>query len=196
MLGKLDPGLHLKADVMQKNLAALRHAYWFDEHAGQPAVKMLVRLVKDVKKRTSGFVALDVWTIELLSHYCVTCTPDRSPLPLAHAFRRFFQLISSGFLLHTSVAVADPCDQTRRINYGFDPSEADAICRTSQFIARLLMHEKYDRLLAVKTPHKDVALENETEPSLNIAPLKEAYNKDLIINHPPIERFYSRLLVT
>ena len=55
---------------------------------------------------------------------CVTHTLDRTPLPLAHAFRRFFQLVSSGFLLHTSVAVADPCNQKRRINYGFELDEA------------------------------------------------------------------------
>lgn len=121
---KLDPGLHLKVEHLEKNLAALRHALWFDEHAGQPAIKILVRLIKDIKFRCSGLAPLDIWTIELLSHYCVTCTPDKNALPLSHAFRRFFQLISSGFLLHTSIAVADPCDQTRRINYGFDLAEA------------------------------------------------------------------------
>ncbi|KAI6213371.1 hypothetical protein M3Y94_00142500 [Aphelenchoides besseyi] len=175
---------------------ALRHAYWFDEHAGQPAIKILVRLIKDIKSRTSGFAALDVWTIELLCHYCITCTPDRQQLPLVHAFRRFFQMISSGFLLHTSVAVADPCDQMRRINHGFDPMEADTICRTSQFITRLLIHEKYDRLMATnKSVVKDVALEGETDPTLNIAPLKAAYNRDLIVNHPPSDRFYSRIQI-
>ncbi|KAI6186420.1 hypothetical protein M3Y98_00130800 [Aphelenchoides besseyi] len=193
---KLNPDLHLSADVIQKNLSALRHAYWFDEHAGQPAIKILVRLIKDIKSRTSGFAALDVWTIELLCHYCITCTSDRQQLPLVHAFRRFFQMISSGFLLHTSVAVADPCDQMRRINHGFDPIEADTICRTAQFITRLLIHEKYDRLMATnKNMVKDVALENETDPTLNIAPLKAAYNRDLIVNHPPSDRFYSRIQI-
>jgi len=102
-------------------------------------------------------------------------------------------LIASGFLLHTSVGVADPCDPTRRINYGFDLPESDLICRTAQFIIRLLIHEQYDRISAVKLTHKDIGSENETLPNLNIAPLKEAYNKDLIVNTPPAERFYSRI---
>lgn len=123
-LSQLDPGLHIKASAIEQNLAALRHALWFDEHAGQPAIKILIRLIKDVKQRCTGMAAFDVWTLELLCHYCVTCTPDRNPLPLSLAFRRFFQLLSSGFLLHTSVGVADPCDPTRRINYGFSLKEA------------------------------------------------------------------------
>ena len=47
------------------------------------------------------------------------------------------------------------------------------------------MHEKYDRLLAIKDPHKDIALENYAEPALNIAPLKEAYNPEFLVNLPP-----------
>lgn len=121
---KLDAELHLSATNLRRNMAALRHAVWFDENTGHPAVKMLVRIIKDIKSRAYGLKALDVWTIELLSHYSVTCTFDRNPLPLPHAFRRFFQLISAGFLLHNSIGVADPCDVTRRINYGFSPEEA------------------------------------------------------------------------
>lgn len=120
---QLDPEVHCKSAAIQQNLAALRHAHWF-EHSSQPAIKILIRLIKDIKQRCKGLAALDVWTIELLCHYCVTCTIDRTPLPLSLAFRRFFQLIASGFLLHSSVAVADPCDPTRRINYGFDLAEA------------------------------------------------------------------------
>jgi hypothetical protein len=132
---KLDPGLHIPAEALERNLAALRHALWIDEHAGQPAIKILVRLVKDIKSRCTGLASLDVWTIELLSHYCVTCTPDKDALSLTHAFRRFFQLISSGFLLHTSIAVADPCDHNRRINHGFSPEEA--VGHLNQFIILL-----------------------------------------------------------
>ncbi|KAI6175368.1 hypothetical protein M3Y97_00681400 [Aphelenchoides bicaudatus] len=190
---KLNPGLHLKVENLEKNLAALRHALWFDEHAGQPAIKILVRLVKDIKMRCSGLAPLDIWTIELLSHYCVTCTPSKNSLPLTHAFRRFFQLLSSGFLLHTSIAVADPCDQLRRINHGFSLAEGDQICRNAQFISRLIMHNQYDKLLGLKVAqHKNIGTENETVVNLNIAPLKEAYNKALMVNEPPEDRFFSR----
>ncbi|KAI6218030.1 hypothetical protein M3Y99_01732600 [Aphelenchoides fujianensis] len=179
-LDRFKPDLHLNPEIIQE--------------PRRPPSRILVRLIKDIKARAKGFAALDVWTIELLSHYCVTVTPDRSPLPLVHAFRRFFQLLSSGFLLHSSVAVADPSDQTRRINYGFHPSEADMICRTAQFITRLLLHEKFEHLLATgKTPIlKDIGSENETDANLNIAPLKAAYNEQTIFNVPPADRFFSR----
>jgi interleukin enhancer-binding factor 2 len=122
-LDNLDPNIHCDPSIIIQNLAALRHAHWFDEHS-QPTLKILIRLIKDIKLRCTGLASLDIWTIELLSHYCLTCTPTRDPLPLSLAFRRFWQLISSGFLLHTSIGVADPCDQSRRINHGFELAEA------------------------------------------------------------------------
>lgn len=123
-LKNLDPNVHCKAAAIEQNLAALRHAYWFEEHSSQSTIKILIRLIKDIKSRCKGLASLDVWTIELLSHYCLNFTQDLNSLPLSLAFRRFFQLIASGFLLHTSVGVADPCDPTRRINYGFDFAES------------------------------------------------------------------------
>lgn len=122
-LADIDPEIHINTSIITQNLASLRHAHWFEEHS-QPTLKILIRLIKDIKLRCSGLAALDIWTIELLSHYCLTCTPNRDPLPLSLAFRRFWQLISSGFLLHTAIGVADPCDQSRRINYGFELAEA------------------------------------------------------------------------
>uniref|UniRef100_A0A1I7SKP6 DZF domain-containing protein n=1 Tax=Bursaphelenchus xylophilus TaxID=6326 RepID=A0A1I7SKP6_BURXY len=129
------------------------------------------------------------------SHYCVTYTPDRNPLPLADAFKRFFQLLSAGFLLHCAVAVADPCDPSRRINYGFSPADADLICRTAQFICRLVIHEKFERLFGLKNAHKDVANENETDDSVNIAPLKEAYFDEFLVNKPDERKFGPRVTV-
>ncbi|KAI6190087.1 hypothetical protein M3Y97_00078800 [Aphelenchoides bicaudatus] len=182
-IANLEPDVHCKTEVIQQNLAALRHSFWFEHSASQPNIKMLVRLVKDIKKRCKGLAALDVYTIELLSHYSVICTYDRIPLPLSLAFRRFFQLIASGFLLHTSIAVADPCDPTRRINYGFDLAEAHSSLHVCLFTIQ------FDRLLGTKLAHVDIGSENETGTNLSIAPLKEAYNKETIVNIPPVESF-------
>ncbi|CAD5224925.1 unnamed protein product [Bursaphelenchus okinawaensis] len=190
---QIDSALHLKPEVLKNNIMALKHATWFDDNAGQPAIKILVRIIKDIRTRCEGLKPLDMWTIQLLSHYCVTHTADRKPLPLAHAFRRFFQLLSSGFLLHCSVGVADPCDPTRRINYGFSLQEADLICRTCQFICRLIIHEKFDCLFGLNgNVSKDVASENETDDGLNIAPLKEAFFDALLINKPSQDKFFSK----
>lgn len=47
-------------------MATIRHARWFEEHATHSSVKVLIRIIKDVKKRFDGFKALNTWSIELL----------------------------------------------------------------------------------------------------------------------------------
>jgi interleukin enhancer-binding factor 2 len=119
------------------NMAALRHAKWFDENASQSVVKALVRLLKFLKKKHEGLHPLNIWCIEILvrqmmtkyslyslqAHYCVVNTPNRTPLPLALAFRRFFQILSTGMLLPSSPALVDPCDPNSRIHYSLSLEE-------------------------------------------------------------------------
>jgi hypothetical protein len=50
-------------------------------------------------------------------------TPMRTPLPLALAFRRFFQIISTGMLLPSSPAFVDPCEPNARIHFSLTLEE-------------------------------------------------------------------------
>lgn len=50
-------------------------------------------------------------------------TRNRSPLSLASAFKRFFQILATGMLLPTSPALVDPCDPSSRINYSLSYEE-------------------------------------------------------------------------
>ncbi|CAD5231682.1 unnamed protein product [Bursaphelenchus xylophilus] len=182
---EVEEGVHMQKGFFIRNKLALRHAYWFEDNVKNPSIRMLIRLVKDIRRRSKGMKSLNAWTVMLLSHYCVTYTSNGEPLPLSHAFRRFFSLISAGILLHTSISLTDPCSPDLRINRGYQLNEADDICRCSQFVLRLLIHEKYDRLLGKKNVHRDLCGENEYEKNkLNIAPVREAYNCDTIVNTP------------
>lgn len=59
----------------------------------------------------------------LKAHYCVMNTPMRTPLPLALAFRRFFQVLAAGILLPNSPALVDPCDSPARIHFSLSLDE-------------------------------------------------------------------------
>lgn len=50
-------------------------------------------------------------------------TRINGPLPLAEAFKRFFQVLATGLLLPGSPALIDPCDPHIRINYSLNCEE-------------------------------------------------------------------------
>uniref|UniRef100_A0A2K6FBS0 DZF domain-containing protein n=1 Tax=Propithecus coquereli TaxID=379532 RepID=A0A2K6FBS0_PROCO len=131
-LQKLDPQLHLDIKVLQSALAA--------ENSSPSTVKVLIRLLKDLKICFPGFEPLTPWILDLWGYYPVMDSPTRWPLALNVAHRRGLQRLAAGLFMPGSVDITDPsCESGNfRIHTVMTPEQEDVVCYTAQTLARIL----------------------------------------------------------
>ncbi|CAH1790118.1 unnamed protein product [Owenia fusiformis] len=150
-LKKLDPELHLEQKVMHGHLAAIRHARWFEENAFHSSIKVLIRLLRDLRNRFEGLEPLTAWILDLLAHYCIMNTPNRQPLPINAAYRRAIQLLASGFFLPGSIGITDPCEGGNvRVHTVMTLEQQDLVCYTAQTLLRVLAHGGFKQILGIE----------------------------------------------
>ncbi|KAF6199582.1 hypothetical protein GE061_007608 [Apolygus lucorum] len=138
-LRKLDPELHMDYKVLQKHLSAIRHSRWFEENAQHTTVKVLIRLLRDLRNRYKGFEPLNPWMLDLLAHSSIMNNPSRQALPVNVAFRRVLQLLASGLFLPGSSSIADPFETNNiRIHTLLTLEQQDVVCLTAQTLIRIL----------------------------------------------------------
>lgn len=148
---KLDATIHMELKVVQAAHSAIRHTRWFEENAHHSSIRILIRLLHDLRRRFHGFEPLTPWMIDLLAHYAILNNPGRQALPLSLAYKRVFQLLSAGFFLPGSAGIADPCEQgALRIHTSLSLEEQDLICLTAQTLLRVLTNGGHKQVLGIE----------------------------------------------
>uniref|UniRef100_A0A8C7M8B1 Interleukin enhancer binding factor 2 n=1 Tax=Oncorhynchus kisutch TaxID=8019 RepID=A0A8C7M8B1_ONCKI len=175
---KLEPDVHIDMKLLQNSLAAVRHARWFEENASHSTVKVLVRLLKDLRIRFPGFEPLTPWMLDLLGHSAVMNNPSRQPLALNVAFRRSLQMLSSGLFLPGSAGIADPCENGHyRVFTVMNLEQQDMVCLTAQTLVRLLSHGGYMKILGLDGDASHLVVETSTWDGVTVKPSEKAYEK-------------------
>ncbi|KJH48696.1 hypothetical protein DICVIV_05197 [Dictyocaulus viviparus] len=176
----LEPDLHLAERVMMINHHALRHVVWFEEATLQSPFKVLVRVLKDIRRRYVGLQPLSVWVIEYLAHFAVMNTANRQPLPLGPAFRRVFEALATGIFLPGSPALFDPTEPGMRIAYDLTYEDMDLVCSTAQTLLRVICNGGHAAVLG-SDPSKigiDLSKEVSVWNGVAVSPLEVAYVED------------------
>ncbi|XP_028138073.1 interleukin enhancer-binding factor 2 homolog [Diabrotica virgifera virgifera] len=172
---KLDPEIHLDQKIMLSHLAAIRHSRWFEENARHSSIKVLIRLLRDVRSRNEGFEPLTPWMLDLLAHFAIMHNPSRQALPLNVAFRRVFQLLAAGLFLPGSAGITDPCEGVSlRIHTTMSLEQQDICCLTAQSVVRVLAHGGYKHILGLEG-NANIAQELTVWDGIVVSPLDKAY---------------------
>ncbi|XP_052096553.1 interleukin enhancer-binding factor 2 homolog [Mytilus californianus] len=176
-LKKLEQDLHLDGKLMQAHLAGIRHARWVEENACHSSIKVLIRLLRDLKNRFKGFEPLTPWIIDLLAHYSIMNNPARQPISINIAFKRCLQLMSAGFFLPGSVGITDPCEQGAvRVHTVMTLEQQDQVCFTSQTLLRVLTHGGYKQVLGLEG-NASIATDMSVWEGVVVTPSDKAYEK-------------------
>ncbi|CDW58534.1 interleukin enhancer binding factor 2 [Trichuris trichiura] len=177
---KVTPEYHMDLKTLFSNSMTISHTRWFEQFASHPAVRIIVRVVKDIKSRYKGFDSLNPWMIEVLVHYSVTSIPLCSTI-VGLAFMRFLMLLSSNALSPVSIGLFDPCNAATRIHGKLSLEEMNSIRQTAQFLLNLMAIGGHKLVLGLDKCSYDVT---ECGISLNgfslepIVPLINEENRD------------------
>jgi len=173
----ISSSMHLDMKYLQSHLAAIRHSRWFEENVNHTSVKVLIRLLRDMRSRIKGLEPLSPWMIDLLAHFSVLNTPNRQALPVNLAFRRVIQLLSAGFFLPGSCGILDPCEVGAiRVHMVMSMEQEDMLCLTAQNLLRILSQGGYNVILGLDQKDNDPSTELLVLNGVVVSPLEMVYD--------------------
>ncbi|KAG3272633.1 ILF2-like, partial [Ictidomys tridecemlineatus] len=148
------------------------------ENASQSTVKVLIRLLKDLRICFPGFEPLTPWILDLLGHYAVMNNPTKQPLALNVAYRRCLQILAAGLFLPGSVDITDPCESSNfRVHTVMTLEQQDMVCYTAQTLVQILSHGGFRKILGLEGDASSLASEISIWDGVIVTPSEKAYEK-------------------
>ncbi|XP_046858986.1 interleukin enhancer-binding factor 2-like isoform X2 [Xenia sp. Carnegie-2017] len=166
--------------LLEGGLATIRHSRWFEENAFHTTIRILVRILKDLKNRfnTSGLQNLTPWLIDLLAH---RATMANEPVTINVAFRRALQLLASGLFLPGSLGIIDPCESGNvRAQSVLSLDDQDDITTAAQTLLRCLSHGAVNEILGLVPEAIPAVVDSEITSwgGVIVTPGSKAYKKE------------------
>jgi len=131
-LHSLKSDLHFNPSGLRANWQSIKHSRWVEENANTSTIKVLIRILRDIRYRFDQFKPLPQEKLDLLAHFAVTNTGmGGEPFPLIQAFQRAFSLMSTGLFLPTY------SDTTMR-GVNLSASDSDQMTAAAQTLVLIL----------------------------------------------------------
>lgn len=138
-------------DHLISNQLMVKHKDWFKEHGVHDTARSLIALISDTRDRYKGLMALNPWLCHLLGQYCILNTLDRRAVPLHIAYKRFLQILASGFFLSSSQGLLDETlPGNPRAHMALTLEQQNELCCTAQTLLRLFYHGQYRKIIGIE----------------------------------------------
>uniref|UniRef100_A0A9J8D4A1 Zinc finger RNA-binding protein n=1 Tax=Cyprinus carpio carpio TaxID=630221 RepID=A0A9J8D4A1_CYPCA len=144
-----DPPDVLSRTKCLENLAALRHAKWFQARAnGLQSCVIIIRVLRDLCQRIPTWGKMPDWAMELLVEKAISSASG--PLSPAEALRRVLECIATGILLPDGPGLLDPCEKGQTDALGNMLKQArEDVTASAQHTLRLLAFRQIHNVLGM-----------------------------------------------
>ncbi|XP_026052991.1 zinc finger RNA-binding protein-like isoform X1 [Carassius auratus] len=132
-----------------ENLAALRHAKWFQARAnGLQSCVIVIRVLRDLCQRVPTWGKMPDWAMELLVEKVISSASG--PLSPGEALRRVLECIATGVLLPDGPGLLDPCEKGQTDALGSVSKQArEDVTASAQHALRLLAFRQIHKVLGM-----------------------------------------------
>lgn len=145
---------NLPSEPCLNALASLRHTKFFQSKCiDVPGLVEVVLLLRDIASRIDTWRVIPLYVLELISYKAIVSHP--LTLRVSDAFRRFFEVISTGQFMSPRAPLEDPCEkeQVNPLGHLTKQQRENVIC-SAQHGLRLIAFDQIQIILGMDRVEK------------------------------------------